>query len=111
MPAVFDQYYVKRLNGTHVKNGKNKCDLAEQLCADIQNSVNQVDRVVIDLVRIDGDFYGADRRPRHLRGVRERPGRQRPRHRSLADLRLRRPQRRRPLRQRRAQPHGRHALP
>src|ERR1035437_9088721 len=24
MPAVFDQYYVKRLNGTHVKKGKNK---------------------------------------------------------------------------------------
>jgi myo-inositol-1-phosphate synthase len=36
MPAVFDQYYVKRLNGTHVKKGKNKRDLAEQLRADIQ---------------------------------------------------------------------------
>ena len=24
MPAVFDQYYVKRLHGTHVKKGKNK---------------------------------------------------------------------------------------
>src|ERR1700752_394628 len=24
MPAVFDQHYVKRLNGTHVKKGKNK---------------------------------------------------------------------------------------
>ena len=31
MPAVFDQYYVKRLNGTHVKKGKNKRDLAEQV--------------------------------------------------------------------------------
>src|SRR6201987_327635 len=36
MPAVFDQYYVKRLNGTNVKKGKNKRDLAEQLRADIQ---------------------------------------------------------------------------
>src|ERR1700751_5982853 len=36
MPAVFDQYYVKRLNGTNVKKGKNKRDLAEQRRADIQ---------------------------------------------------------------------------
>jgi myo-inositol-1-phosphate synthase len=36
MPAVFDQHYVKRLNGTNVKKGKNKRDLAEQLRADIQ---------------------------------------------------------------------------
>ena len=36
MPAVFDQHYVKRLNGTHVKTGKHKCDLAQQVRADIQ---------------------------------------------------------------------------
>ena len=30
MPAVFDQYYVKRLQGTNVKRGKNKRELAEQ---------------------------------------------------------------------------------
>jgi myo-inositol-1-phosphate synthase len=35
-PAVFDTAYVKRLSGTHVKKGKNKRDLAEQLTADIQ---------------------------------------------------------------------------
>ena len=35
MPAVFDQYYVKRLAGTNVKEGKNKFELAEQLMADI----------------------------------------------------------------------------
>lgn len=35
MPAVFDQEYVKRLSGTHVKKGKTKMDLAEQLMADI----------------------------------------------------------------------------
>src|ERR1035441_5036500 len=34
MKAVFDQYYVKRLNGTHVKKGKNKRDLANQIVAD-----------------------------------------------------------------------------
>ena len=47
MPAVFDQYYVKRLNGTHVKQGKNKCDLAQQLRNDIQRFKSQVDRVVV----------------------------------------------------------------
>src|ERR1700689_5729455 len=31
MPAVFDQHYVKGLHGTHVKKGKNKRDLADQV--------------------------------------------------------------------------------
>jgi myo-inositol-1-phosphate synthase len=47
MPAVFDQYYVKRLHGTHVKKGKNKLDLAEQLRADIRAFKKKVDRVVM----------------------------------------------------------------
>src|SRR5216117_2683122 len=49
MPAVFDQYYVKRLQGSNVKRGKHKRDLAEQLRADIrafQKSAG-VDRIVI----------------------------------------------------------------
>ena len=36
MPAAFDQNYVKRLQGTNVKQGKTKRDLAEQLRADIR---------------------------------------------------------------------------
>jgi myo-inositol-1-phosphate synthase len=36
MPAVFDQKYVKRLDGPNVKKGKNKRDLAEQVIADIR---------------------------------------------------------------------------
>jgi myo-inositol-1-phosphate synthase len=36
MPAVFDHDYVKRLDGPHVKKGKTKKDLAEQLIADIR---------------------------------------------------------------------------
>jgi myo-inositol-1-phosphate synthase len=36
MKAVFDQNYVKRLNGENVKTGKNKLDLAEQLIAEIK---------------------------------------------------------------------------
>ena len=47
MPAVFDQFYVKRLNGTHIKKGKNKRDLADQLIADIQAFKKTVDRVVM----------------------------------------------------------------
>ena len=35
LEAVFDQNYVKKLNGTHVKKGHNKMDLAEQLMEDI----------------------------------------------------------------------------
>ncbi len=37
MPAVFDQSYVKRLSGTHIKQGKTKMDLADQLRKDLQN--------------------------------------------------------------------------
>lgn len=37
MPAVFDQHYVKRLEGTNVKPGKTKRDLAEALREDIRN--------------------------------------------------------------------------
>ena len=37
MPAVFDQSYVKRLCGTHVKKGKTKMDLADQLRKDLQD--------------------------------------------------------------------------
>jgi myo-inositol-1-phosphate synthase len=36
MKAVFDQNYVKRLNGENVKTGKNKLELAEQLMAEIE---------------------------------------------------------------------------
>jgi len=35
LKAVFDQNYVKKLNGTHVKTGQSKMDLAEQLMDDI----------------------------------------------------------------------------
>jgi myo-inositol-1-phosphate synthase len=43
MPAVFDQSYVKRLSGTHVKKGKTKMDLADQLREDIQDFKAQHD--------------------------------------------------------------------
>jgi myo-inositol-1-phosphate synthase len=49
MPAVFDQFYVKRLNGPNVKQGTSKRDLAEQLREDIRRfrEERQVSRVVV----------------------------------------------------------------
>jgi myo-inositol-1-phosphate synthase len=48
-PAVFDQHYVKRLDGPNVKKGKNKRDLAEQVIADIRKfkKDNSLDRLVM----------------------------------------------------------------
>ena len=48
-PAVFDQHYVKKLEGSHVKTGANKKELAEQVIADIQRfrKEHQVDRLVL----------------------------------------------------------------
>jgi myo-inositol-1-phosphate synthase len=48
MKAVFDRHWVKKLEGTHVKKGKTKRDLAEQLRQDIRafKKDNKLDRVV-----------------------------------------------------------------
>jgi myo-inositol-1-phosphate synthase len=48
MTAVFEQAYVKKLNGPNVKKGTSKMDLADQLMADIKNfkSSNGCDRLV-----------------------------------------------------------------
>jgi myo-inositol-1-phosphate synthase len=48
-PAVFDQRYVKRLSGTHVKTGRNKKDLADQVIADIRRFKEEkgLDRLVM----------------------------------------------------------------
>ncbi len=37
MPAVFDRNWVRKLDGPHVKKGRTKMDLAEQLMEDIKN--------------------------------------------------------------------------
>jgi myo-inositol-1-phosphate synthase len=49
MAAVFEQEYVKRLNGTHIKKGKTKMALAEQLMDDIAQfkKKNRVSRMVM----------------------------------------------------------------
>src|SRR4051794_32460120 len=48
-PAVFDQRYVKRLDGPNVKKGKNKKELADQLIADIRafKADQKLDRLVM----------------------------------------------------------------
>lgn len=48
MTAVFEQAYVKKLNGPNVKKGTSKMDLAEQLMADIKSfkDKNGCDRLV-----------------------------------------------------------------
>src|SRR5258708_5167781 len=48
-PAVFDQRYVKRLDGPNVKKGRNKRDLAEQVMEDIRRfkESNSLDRLVM----------------------------------------------------------------
>ncbi len=49
MKAVFDQNYVKRLSGEHVKKGENKYELMLQLREDIKEfrTKNSLDRVVV----------------------------------------------------------------
>ncbi|CAN5737972.1 inositol-3-phosphate synthase [soil metagenome] len=49
MSAVFDQRYVKRLDGPNVKKGKNKKDLAEQLIEDMRRfkKENTCERLVM----------------------------------------------------------------
>jgi myo-inositol-1-phosphate synthase len=48
-PAVFDQRYVKRLDGPNVKKGGNKRDLAEQVIGDIRQfkAEHALDRLVM----------------------------------------------------------------
>jgi len=49
MKAAFDQTYVKKLTGTHVKKGRTKYDLALQLRDDIQKfqKKTRVERTVV----------------------------------------------------------------
>ena len=49
MPAVFDQYYVKRLEGSNVKQAPNRMDLVEAIRKDIRDfkAANGCDRLVM----------------------------------------------------------------
>ena len=106
MPAVFDQYYVKRLHGTHVKKGKNKRDLADQVIADIRAFKKTVDRVVMIWCGSTEIFLEPTAVHQSHRGIREGSGDGRHRHCALADLCVCGAERRRSLCQRRAEPDG-----
>ncbi len=65
MPAVFDQHYVKRLDGTNVKSGKTKRELAEALREGhprLQGE-EQVRPAGDGLVRLDRDLHRSRARP------------------------------------------------
>jgi myo-inositol-1-phosphate synthase len=49
MKGVFDKYYVKNLDGTYIKSGKNKFDLMEQIRDDIRDfkKKNNLERVIV----------------------------------------------------------------
>jgi myo-inositol-1-phosphate synthase len=49
MTAVFDKSYVSNLDGTNIKTGANKYDLAMQVIEDIKNfqEANDCDRLVM----------------------------------------------------------------
>ena len=111
MPAVFDQNYVKRLNGTNVKKGKNKMELAEQLIEDIAEfkRKNKCSRLVMVWAASTEIFLKPHAVHKTLEVLRAGDARQPQSDRALDDLRLRRAQVGRALRQRRAEPDGRHS--
>ncbi len=92
MKAVFDQHYVKRLNGTNVKEGKNKFELAEQLIEDMAEfkRKNKCSRLVIVWAASTEIFLKHARRPQDPEVVRAGDARQPQGDRALDGLRLRR---------------------
>ncbi len=111
MKAVFEQSYVKKLTATHAKTGKTKADLAAQVIDDIKEfkKTNNCDRLV--MVWCGSTEVYRSPAPCHatLAAFEKGLAGERSGDRAVADLRLRGAQVRRPVRQRRAQPHRRHA--
>ncbi len=113
MPAVFDNHYVKKLHGTHVKQGANKMELAEQLMQDMETFKKEkgCDRLVMVWCGSTEIFMKRSDVHKDLatfeQGLQGQPSG----HPAQHDLRLRRPQAGHPLRQRRPQPERRRARP
>ena len=108
MPAAFDQYYVKRLNGPNVKRGT-KRELTELIREDIRNfkAANNCDRLV--MVWCASTEIYIEEGPSHLNLESfEAAWTPTTKHRPLDALRLCRADGRHPLRQRRAQSDSRH---
>ena len=111
MPAVFDQYYVKRLDGTNVKTGQEQAGARRAAAAGHPRLQGRRTTATA------WSWSGAPRPrsssrpgPAHatLEAFEKAHGRQRPDDRAVDALRLRRAHGGRPVRQRRAQPHRRH---
>ena len=111
MKAVFDQEYVKRINGPNVKNKGSKMDKAEMLMEDIRKFRETSGRIAAghDLVRVHGSVPQSRRGSSDAQGFRMRAHEERSRNFAQPDLRLCRAQIRRALRQRRAASHRGHA--
>ena len=111
MKAVFDQSFVKRLNGPNVKTGGSKMELRRDGHGR-HPAVPGADRRSAhghDLVRLHGGLPPAGRGACHPQGFRVRPAEERPRNLAQPDLRLRRAENGRSVRQRRAAPDHRYA--
>ncbi len=109
MRAVFDNHYVKKLHGTHVKNGKSKMDLAEQLMQDMENfkKKNGCDRLVMIWCGSTEIFMKQSAVHADLASFEKGLRDSQPGHPAQHDLRLRGHQDGHPLRQRRAEPERR----
>ena len=112
MKAVFDQDFVKRLNGPNVKTGGSKMDYAEMVMDDIrrfQRAAPGAARTGDDLVRLHRGLPPARGGACHPEGFRVRAAEERSGNLAQPDLRLRRAEIRGSLRQRRAAPDHRYA--
>ena len=109
MQAVFDQKFVKRINGPNVKTGGSKMDHAEMVMDDIRQFQERtgVSRTDHDLVRVHRGLPRGRAGPRHPEGFRVRAAEERSGDLAQPDLRLCRAEIGRAVRQRRAAPdHG-----
>ena len=92
MKAVFDQEYVKRINGPNVKAKGTKMDKAEMLMEDIRNfsETNGAARLVMIWCGSTEVFHKPAAVHQTLEGFRMRAAEERSRDRAQPDLRLRR---------------------
>ena len=113
MKAAFDREYVKRLDGENTIGTIDKRSMLEAIREDINRfrDEKQVDRVVMLWAASTEIFIEPGPGTPDDRVVRGGDRRQRPDDRPVDAVRLRGDPRRRAVRQRRAQPHGRHPRP
>ena len=109
--AVFDHNYVKKLDGPNVKKGKNKMDLAEQVRDDIREfkKTSGATRLVMIWCGSTETFIEPTAAHQSVKAFEKALTQNDENDRALDDLRLRRADGRRALRQRRAEPDRGHS--